>query len=1159
MCRIILAILIALFCYGPRPAAVAQTRRTDSPDVLKQLLALPAPTPRHAGTLTPEATERQAEFFARANPPADDAPIEDLVEYWARAVYDLHGRHLTDAVKQRLLDHCLSEPQVLPQLLNLLPKTDAVRTRIKELYDNDVKDERLGEEWRRDVKDWLVLNSAYFLDELIEMAQKAKDEKDGDVKNEEALGALAKQNWSAAEPMLRGLMASGQPLSNAVALSLFYRHAIDEKDLSGEERYRRDLQAIAANRNLPPYARHTAIVTVSTSEWSGRDEWYIGLFQDQSLRELRDGNNTVSYAPLLPLYNSDLDKWTPVVARLLKSDDINVRTAAADCLMMFPATDARKDVLLALVPWLSNEAWLKEMPGHRLRFIQTLGEVDVPESVPGLITLVDSDQSDNGWQRAYAAKSLARYKDPRAVPALKKILALEKDESLRQQILEGLLGSGGLSTAEQLQAVEAYASKLTTEDGAREVTRNRSVSEEPLPLQLSIGRYLTILNDVPESLVNAVLVRAESLASENPPVAKELLEIVHEWQGSQIDLDMIRRVANGSADAKMIEKLLLRKSKLHESLRPELQGLAAISGVAQGLGAVLLDDALLADGILNSKDQAAKMGLLACSRLVQKPLPLALVGPLLNSKDPLLAFAAETYLLAEDSREARELLWRRHPNEAFITGWLETLDYPTDVYTGIRKTEGKLRAEILEENGPIEILAMISNDEHQSTVLRIYRDKAVYTEYEDSSRYRERTVPKAEVSALKDFITTSDIADRGPMLEWCHHDCATTEFLAITKEKGRRVFGQARLSFDELWTHFLPLGEGEGVKTHYKLEKEIKGLEVLYANDELTVNDVSQQGSELRVFVGRVPTDEEMELETVDYDALAEEEAAERLERRRREAEKEKARLSWRVWANNQLGAVTSQPDVYPVFDSVRFITDDEDESHPLEGTGRYLQVLTPDSVILAQDFGGLWKQIAGGKPVRIADGLFASPIVTRDRKWIVLASTDENWSTPNHIVRFNLQTGRLYRVNLEPADDFHPVAFVASHNKVLLRRSKGPYAQIGKTGVGPERPEYYLLDASTGESRLVTGEFEPLQQTGNRTLQRTDKPDEFWAAVPDNEKNKTRVGRYNTKDFSFKPVMEIPHIAFDSMGMWVDATAAKIYVVYKGQLLRLPLQATPK
>ena len=66
----------------------------------------------------------------------------------------------------------------------------------------------------------------------------------------------------------------------------------------------------------------------------------------------------------------------------------------------------------------------------------------------------------------------------------------------------------------------------------------------------------------------------------------------------------------------------------------------------------------------------------------------------------------------------------------------------------------------------------------------------------------------------------------------------------------------------------------------------------------------------------------------------------------------------------------------------------------------------------------------------------------------------------------------------------------------------------------------------------------------------------EFWAAISDSDKNQTQVGRYDLKDFSFKPIMLIPHIAFDSMAMWVDESNEKLYLVYEGQLLRLPLKS---
>jgi len=41
--------------------------------------------------------------------------------------------------------------------------------------------------------------------------------------------------------------------------------------------------------------------------------------------------------------------------------------------------------------------------------------------------------------------------------------------------------------------------------------------------------------------------------------------------------------------------------------------------------------------------------------------------------------------------------------------------------------------------------------------------------------------------------------------------------------------------------------------------------------------------------------------------------------------------------------------------------------------------------------------------------------------------------------------------------------------------------------------------------------------------------------------------------------VMNVPHIVFDSMAMWVDGNKGKVYVVYRGQLLSLPLQAAAK
>jgi hypothetical protein len=135
-------------------------------------------------------------------------------------------------------------------------------------------------------------------------------------------------------------------------------------------------------------------------------------------------------------------------------------------------------------------------------------------------------------------------------------------------------------------------------------------------------------------------------------------------------------------------------------------------------------------------------------------------------------------------------------------------------------------------------------------------------------------------------------------------------------------------------------------------------------------------------------------------------------------------------------------------------------------------------------------------------------------------------------------------------------VAYVAAHGKVLLRRARDDGDT--KESSGPPAPEFYLLDAATGRTQTVSGVFEPLLQQATRPLQPTGRPEEVWAAISDREKNETRVGRYSLRDFSFRAMLTVPHISFDSFRMWVDEAGAKLLIVYNGQLLRIPLQSAP-
>jgi hypothetical protein len=1117
---------------------------------------MPAPTPRTAEAPTDAEPKKQRppKFFDKDKAPPDDAPIEDLLEYWDRWA-DTSGRpEPSDAVRQRLLDACVDDLERLPKFLPLFSSSEATAAKVKELFDKGQSNQKLDENWRDKVKKWLVFNSKYFLSDLLALANKVKDdEKGGDVDKEEALVALARVDWSAAEPMLQSLASGSQPRTRALALTILYNQAIKSGDIDSEQKYRDLLRIIASDTNTPAHARDYAIEALSLSEWSGRDDWYLSLFQDETLIDPSDG--IYGFSPLTTLFAKDPDKWIPVMAKLVESKDRVVRSAAASCLIIFQNQSARVDALRPLLPWLSDPQWARDRTGHRLRLIQSMEDINLPESVPGLIWVVEHDDSEFSFDRSYAAQSLAKYKDPRAVPALRRALAAEKNEDHRLRIVLGLLACDGLSVTEQVDVLEAYAAKRTTPEGREETERYR-YNDDPLPIPLGIGRYLATRKDVPETLVRAVLTRANSLQKSNPLVAQSLLEVAHQWQGRQVDLDMIHRIANGSADANTIANALSRRTKLRETLGTELQALLAGSGTTQGIGSMLLDDNAAALSVLSSGNETAQVALLACARLTQTALPVEQVGALMQSKNALLALAAELYLMAEDSKEARQLLWQHHPNEAFVTGWRENIQLISGSnFDAMGRMEEKLRSELFKDNAPIEIFALVANDEQYARVLRVYSDRAIYNYYEDSARYRERVVPKEQVSGFKQFVTTNGLADLGPQFSPCHHDCWSSEFLMLTKEKGRRVFSQQGIGgWMAVLANFDLLGRGDGAKLHYNLENEIKGLEVLYADESVVVKDVWQQGAEIRIFVEREETEDEIKERNESEDSANEDDEAARTERRRREAARVKARFSWRTLSGGRAGAVTTPPEGYSTFDESKFPTDDDDESSSRRDD-RQVQMITPDSIIIARNFNGLWKQLAGHKPVPISgdEGAYATPIVTPDGKWVVVAKTDSDWSKPNYVVRFNLQTGREVRVSLAPADQFDPIAYLGLHGKVLLRRAKDEYYPSSKS-VGPNLPEYYLLDAATGETRLVSGEFAPLRQEGKRFLQPTDKPNEFWVAIPDREKNQTRVGRYNLKEFSFQPVLLVPHITFDSMQMWVDQAGAKFYIVYESNLLRLPL-----
>ena len=83
-------------------------------------------------------------------------------------------------------------------------------------------------------------------------------------------------------------------------------------------------------------------------------------------------------------------------------------------------------------------------------------------------------------------------------------------------------------------------------------------------------------------------------------------------------------------------------------------------------------------------------------------------------------------------------------------------------------------------------------------------------------------------------------------------------------------------------------------------------------------------------------------------------------------------------------------------------------------------------------------------------------------------------------------------------------------------------------------------------------GEVRPLLQQTFRPLQSTGILDEYWAAIVDGDS--TKIGRFNAKLMTFKAALNLPKIKFTSMEMFVDEKENKVYFVYQGHLLSVPI-----
>ncbi len=1217
MRQIFLACFFVCFIFF---TATAQAQTVSPANLLRQLLDLPAPPPvdeRSATALNTKPITREPEFFDPSRVPPDDAPIEDLLEYWMAQNRSGINSQIRNSLKpsektlERILDYCEENPALLPAFVGLLPPNPKFAEQVKRIYDKMTTEES-GKYSSQMLKRWLTYNSNFFVEELVEKAEKVRD-KDRYVTNQAELLALARVDWERAAPILERLAGdSSQPVSRTLARWAFYARAIEKEDEADITKYRRLLQETVENRELSPGNRDLAMdALVVEKDWEGREDWYLSLLSDETLYQLENYTGLTTILRFAPP-----EKMIPAMARLVDSKNPAARKAAIRNLVNYVKQD-KIEAIRALLPWLSTPGWMSEIPDGRGSIISALGRVDMPESVPALITILMNEEE----YRQTAAEALIRYKDPRAVPALKIALTNEKNPYHRRVYIRALDECGGLNDDEKMSALEFFAETISTPEGAAKLNRdlygedmeNDEKPQRTMPVALNIGNYVAEQTEPTDGLVVRAIERLKTLRKTKPATAAALSVIMQKWKGRIIFIERLRQIRAGEADLETILTAIAQRKEIFEKIQSEVFAMRAANGTGRGIAPCLAEDNADFQSVLRQTDADAQTAMLGCARLLRVKLPVREVSAFLKSPNRNLALAAERYLETEDSVEARTLVLAHRPGEAVILGARyafipdtknivssESLNrifqsiagrgYFGTNYPVMDKNEAVLRDEIKANPDLLAIYGILTNKPTGQMVIRVFKDKIVFTNYEDAARYRERVLTAKEYEDFYRLIIDENIDSAIPFIGYCE-TCEPSEFVMFGKNGGRRVFfvnafGEGS-PVKKLFERITSFNEGN-LKLHYRLADKIKGLEVLLADDKFAARAVWKNGNDFRVLVEdkdkeneiqknlaeQFESEEKFEVDEENYERY--QQIRESQEKRRRESKY--AHFFWRGFENGKLGAVLAQPLEMPfLYDETQFPETPEFDSEP-----RAWQVRAGGFEIkVSHEESGLYKANRSQTPVRFKEGNYDLPIVTPDGNWVVASKTGESWQEPKNLVRINLQTGKEFPVNLPPADTFNPLTFIASQNKVLIYRARGnkyygnwqnqddedaeevkpnlPYPKKDDKNPSPNTPEYYLLDAATGATQLVKGEFRPLEDLTYRPLQATGAPDEFWAAVYDKKAKETAVGRYNTKTFTFQTVTKLPEIKLSSMDIRVDEKDAKVYFVYEGHLLSAPLLSQQK
>ena len=1122
---------ICLPCLVLTTKAEPRNPESTAEAVIEALLKAPAPAPDWR-----EHLRKRKETPAKKPPP--DAPISELTSYWRTAP---ESEISDDATRTRLLEACEAGSEEIAELLpRLALDSPEVQERLKKIYDRLVTGRRSEDASRAlMIRDALMTHGNYFRDELVRRVFFPDDVTEPDFR--EATSALLRLDHEGAKQLFLKESTSSDPMHRVLALSNLREHFAAEANPPTVADWLDALKRIAADPKGKREPRRLALLGVMSGKEPGNDEWFLKLFHDPSLTKVPE-YNIVGRAPTLlgDVVATRPDYWIPKIVPLVASKDPAVHANAVSALIQFQLEEARADALRSLLPWLENRRWApepKELMG-RLRLIQSLDRVNLPEAVPGLLKVVETA---SGYELAGAAEALAHHNAREAGEPLKRALKREREDHHRRTITRALLKLDALSVEEMVQALKFFAEKVSTPEGEKEVeAADDFAPKKPLDPRVSMGREISRTKLSNDELSVAVLAEARRLEGTNAKAADILRQVVAQWQTATATKEIADRLRAGELTAAWVQQLVEGRAKL---LVPLAQ-VPDLKGAALGVQAGVTGQPALIEAVISGDDPVATCTLLAVARLSRVELPIAPVEKFLTGSDKRLAQAAELYLEANDSAPAREALWTHSMNQARVLGYPHSSGQRWQ--GDIDRSEDEARNLVLASGGPQEIYALLSQGtwggRGQALLLR-YEDRAILRRNDGNGRFQERELALKEMDSLKEWLEREQIDDLPPF-DTGTADGVQYEYLHLSRRGGRRVYmnnppganaaprvefgdqqpGPDPAIYGELTTRLESLSK-PAMKVSYPALEQLPGYRLIHANEQGQVIGIGIKNAKPAVSI-RNSHNKALEWHVLTADGLSKdfiEEAAPPEDSEPSRSDK----------------AVSLQDG-------------------PLKGS-----TLVPDWSGQKRD-NGLWAVTKDKKRELIVRGVFSRPVVHPGGEWIAVAKTPnyDSWGTPNGVVRINLRSKQMFPVDLPPADNFDPLAWIAAHQRVLLYRQRDDPRYFGpsydpKPDAGPENPEFYLLDISTGNHKRIEGEFRPLQRLEGHSLQPTGKPNEYWAVILeelDEPKPTAVLGRYDTQQFRFTETLRFPDMWFHSWNCLVDEANNRVWLAVNGDLLRIAL-----